>query len=116
MNVENYETIKDARRFITSAIEALDIEIAEAEKRIKDSIACKVPVNLWDRQSISIFQKEKETLEKTLKMLEALIIIKTDPIISSTIEDLVKGKSINWHRLSEEQRVILKDGIEAIEG
>lgn len=115
MNIGNYETIKNARKFITSAIEALDVEIAEVEKRIKDSIGCKVPANLWDRQSITIFQKEKVTLQKTLKMLDALEVIKTDPVIKYTIETLLKGESINWHRLSKEQIDTLKEGLDVIE-
>lgn len=121
MNIENGETIKNARKFITGAIEALDVEMVEAEKRIKDSIGCKVPTNLWDRQSITIFQKEKVTLQKTLKMLDALEIIKTDPVIKSTIETvlkidtLLKCEGINWHKLSEEQISTLREGLDIIE-
>ena len=48
-------------------------------------------------------------------MLDALEIIKTDPVIKYTIETLLKGESINWHRLSEEQIETLKDGLDATE-
>ena len=51
---------------------------------------------------------EKEVIEHAIDALEALKIIITDPIIKMTIEDLLAGKSINWHRLPEEQREFLK--------
>lgn len=50
---------------------------------------------------------EKEVLDHTINVLEAMTIIIEDPVIRSVIQDLISGKSINYHRLPEEQREFL---------
>lgn len=50
---------------------------------------------------------EKEVLDHTINVLEAMKIIIEDPVIRSVIQDLISGKSINYHRLPEEQREFL---------
>ena len=50
---------------------------------------------------------EKEVLNHTINVLEAMKIIIEDPVIRSVIQDLISGKSINYHRLPEEQREFL---------
>jgi C4-type Zn-finger protein len=50
---------------------------------------------------------EKEVIDHTIDVLEAMTIITEDPVIRSIIQDLISGKSINWHRLPEEQREFL---------
>lgn len=50
---------------------------------------------------------EKEVLDHTINVLEAMKIIMEDPVIRSVIQDLISGKSINYHRLPEEQREFL---------
>ena len=50
---------------------------------------------------------EKEIVDHTIDVLEAMTIITEDPVIRSVIQDLISGKSINYHRLPEEQREFL---------
>ena len=50
---------------------------------------------------------EKEVLDHTINVLEAMKILTEDPVIRSVIQDLISGKSINYHRLPEEQREFL---------
>ena len=50
---------------------------------------------------------EKEVLDHTINVLEAMKIIIEDPVIRSVIQDLISGKSINYHKLPEEQREFL---------
>lgn len=50
---------------------------------------------------------EKEVLDHTINVLEAMKIITEDPVIRSVIQDLISGKSINYHKLPEEQREFL---------
>lgn len=50
---------------------------------------------------------EKEVVDHAIDVLEAMKIITEDPVIRSIIQDLISGKSINWHRLPEEQREFL---------
>lgn len=50
---------------------------------------------------------EKEVVDHTIDLLEALTIIIDDPVIRSVIQDLISGKSINYHKLPEDQREFL---------
>lgn len=50
---------------------------------------------------------EKEVVDHTIDVLEAMTIITEDPVIRSIIQDLINGWSINYHRLPEEQREFL---------
>lgn len=50
---------------------------------------------------------EKEVIDHTIDILEAMTILTEDPVIRSVIQDLISGRSINYHRLPEEQREFL---------
>lgn len=50
---------------------------------------------------------EKEVVDHTIDVLEAMTILTEDPVIRSVIQDLISGRSINYHRLPEEQREFL---------
>lgn len=50
---------------------------------------------------------EKEVVDHAIDVLEAMTILTEDPVIRSVIQDLISGRSINYHRLPEEQREFL---------
>ena len=66
--------------------------------------------------AIKLLEPELQTLLQIKTVLEAWKVSITDPVILDILKTLANGNSINWHRLSVENRASLSKALEVGDG